>query len=580
MDNILIEDYLKDLYPLEGENIAEDIAKLIQEFTLGANVADGDPRVQREFMEQDAILISYADQVLDVHRNPLDTFAEFVRENLKDVFTAVHLLPFYPSTSDDGFAVMDYTTLDPQIGDWTDISNLEEHFQVMFDAVINHVSSKHPWFQSFLNGDPEYENFFIVEAADFDTSNVVRPRATPLFHTYEGVGRGCRVWTTFSEDQIDLNFHNPKVLLACLRILLMYAKQGATIIRLDAVGYTWKETRTTCLNLPNAHVIVKLIRAVLNETYPNVALITETNVPHDQNVAYFGDGSNEAQLVYQFTLPPLVLYACLTGDASPLTKWASSLEFPLGSATFFNFLASHDGIGVMPARGYLSDVELNNMVETVAQRGGLVSVRSSKLGLVPYEINSTWYSALSHSDEPPATRIDKFIVSHAIALSFRGVPGIYFHSLFGTPNDKTGVYFTNHARTINRRKFRTSEFETVFNPPASVPAQVFAKITSLIHIRRQECLFSPKAEQRVLDLNDSVFGVIRAHLSDPARLLCLHNVTGETISVPVHASDVDMTGLVVATDLVTGEIEQVQNEWRVTLKPYGFAWLRLEENNA
>src|SRR5690606_35016656 len=108
-----------------------------------------------------------------------------------------------------------------------------------------------------------------------------------------------------SADQVDLNFKNPAVLLATTRALLFYVEHGAKFIRLDAIAYLWKEIGTPCIHLPQTHQVIQLMRAVLDEVAPDVRLITETNVPHPDNISYFGAGTNEAQLVYNFALPPL-----------------------------------------------------------------------------------------------------------------------------------------------------------------------------------------------------------------------------------------------------------------------------------
>lgn len=126
-------------------------------------------------------------------------------------------------------------------------------------------------------------------------------------------------------DQVDLNYQNPDVLIKMLDVLLFYASKSARIIRIDAIGHVWKKPGTTCLNLAEVHHLVRLIREVLNVVFPNVQLLTETNVPHEENIQYLGDGTNEAQLVYQFSLPGLVIHSFLTGNRTKLTEWAKTL---------------------------------------------------------------------------------------------------------------------------------------------------------------------------------------------------------------------------------------------------------------
>ncbi|HLA06853.1 MAG TPA: alpha-amylase family glycosyl hydrolase, partial [Anaerolineales bacterium] len=274
--------------------------------------------------ERDSILITYGDQVQSSNERPLQTLGALCKQYLTGVVSGIHILPFYPWTSDDGFSVVDYRQVDPALGDWDDVSSMQSHFRLMFDGVINHISSQSGWFKGFLRDDPRYRDYFITIEDEPDLSQVVRPRALPLLTAFDTSSGEKRVWTTFSADQIDLNFKNPEVLFEILDILLLYAERGATFIRLDAIAYLWKEIGTTCIHLPQTHRVIQFLRAALNEAAPHVHLITETNVPHVDNISYFGDGTNEARLVYNFALPPLTLHAFHTGDASVLSNWAKT----------------------------------------------------------------------------------------------------------------------------------------------------------------------------------------------------------------------------------------------------------------
>ncbi|HEY4723859.1 MAG TPA: alpha-amylase family glycosyl hydrolase, partial [Anaerolineae bacterium] len=312
--------------------------------------------------QRDTLLITYADQVRESNTLPLRTLADFCNRHLSGVVSGIHLLPFYPSSSDDGFSVVNYRQVDLALGDWADVARIGRNFRLMFDGVINHVSARSAWFQAFLRDDPRYRDYFIVVNDEPDLSQVIRPRALPLLTSVVTPSGEKKVWTTFSTDQIDLNYHNPTVVLDIINTLLFYVERGAEFIRLDAIAYLWKEIGTTCIHLPQTHRVIQLLRAVLDEVAPQMLLITETNVPHQDNVAYFGDGENEAQLVYNFALPPLVLHTFHTGDARLLSKWAANLSLPSKGVTFFNFLASHDGIGLNPARGILSDDNIDALV--------------------------------------------------------------------------------------------------------------------------------------------------------------------------------------------------------------------------
>jgi sucrose phosphorylase len=308
----------------------------------------------RLLSERDALVIAYGDHVREPGVAPLRSLNRLLDRHAGGLISGVHVLPFFPSSSDDGFSVIDYRRVEPSLGSWDDISALGRDFQLMFDGVFNHASAESDWFRRFLREDPEYQDWFITVEGNPDLSKVVRPRTLPLLTSFETASGPKKVWTTFSADQVDLNVKNPDVLLALFDVLLAYVKRGAGLIRLDAIAYLWKEIGTSCIHLPQTHRVVQLMRAVLDQVAPDVMLVTETNVPHRDNISYFGDGTDEAQLVYNFALPPLVLHSLVSGNAEALTRWAGTLKLATTKVTFLNFLASHDGIGVTPVRGILS----------------------------------------------------------------------------------------------------------------------------------------------------------------------------------------------------------------------------------
>lgn len=484
--------------------------------------------------QRDVILITYPDQIQQAGRHPLAMLAEFCRSYLRDAVTGIHILPFYPWTSDDGFSVIDYRAVDPQYGDWSDIEKIGEHFRLMFDAVINHVSVTSIWFQSMIAGDAQYRDYFVVPGKADDLSRVVRPRALPLLTSFETVEGTKQVWTTFSADQVDLNYANPKVLLEILDVLLFYVSRGAEFIRLDAIAYLWKESGTSCINLPQVHQIIQLFRAVLDEVAPHVMLITETNVPHADNISYFGDGVNEAQMVYNFSLPPLVLHAFQTGSAETLSRWAESLELPSDKVTFFNFLASHDGIGLNPLRGILPEAEIETLVSRAQSHGGLVSYKSEVNGTQrPYELNINYFDALNNPavDEPLETQVERFITAHAILLAMQGVPAIYFHSLVGSRGWPEGAIASGHNRTVNRRKYRRDELEDALADPAARSARVFQRLGQLLKVRREHAAFHPHGAQQVMQYAPQIFGLLRSFPGGEEKVLCLHNVGDQTVKI-------------------------------------------------
>ncbi|MBL8103093.1 MAG: hypothetical protein JNM02_11215, partial [Anaerolineales bacterium] len=434
-------------------------------------------------------------------------------------------------------------------------------------GVINHISSQSEWFKGFLRDDPHYQNYFITIENSPDLSQVVRPRALPLLTPFQTPSGEKQVWTTFSEDQIDLNFKNPEVLLEILDILLMYAERGATFIRLDAIAYLWKEIGTTCIHLPQTHRVIQFLRAALNEIAPHVHLITETNVPHMDNISYFGDGTNEAQLVYNFALPPLTLHTFHTGDARILSNWAKTLTLPSDKTTFFNFLASHDGIGLNPVRGILSETDIDTLVNKTLEHGGLISYKHNADGSqAPYEMNINYFNALSNpnGNEPLDLQVNRFIASQAIMLSLLGVPGIYFHSLFGSRGWIEGVKQTGRNRTINREKCQLDELQSELADEDSLRSKVFTRYSQLLKARSSSSAFHPHGTQQILDVHPSVFAVERISPDGESHVLCLQNVGAQRIRCTMNYKS--------AVDLFTSQILQVS---KITLEPYQTLWMRL-----
>jgi glucosylglycerate phosphorylase len=477
-----------------------------------------------------SVLITYADQVRAPDEAPLRTLRRLLDGPLAGTTTAVHLLPFYPSTSDDGFSVADYDAVDATMGTWADVAALAAGRPLMFDAVINHTSASHPWFRGFLAGDPAFDGWFVTADPTTDLSATVRPRTTPLLTPFDAVDGVRHVWTTFSADQVDLDYHRPEVLAAVLDVLLRYVEHGARLLRLDAVTYLWKAPGTASANLPETHEVLKLLRTALEAATPGVVMVTETNVPHAQNVGYFGDGHDEAQMVYNFALPPLTLHAFARGDARVLRDWAIGLHAPSAEATFFNFLASHDGIGVRPVEGILPRAEVDALAARVLERGGRVSRKADVGGgESPYELNVSLFDALADPEAGEDDGVRRLVAAHALMLALPGVPGVYVHSLLGSRNDQAAVAATGRARSINRGRFVWDELVAELAHPAGRRRQVLDGLRHLLRARAAHDAFHPAAPQRWPEAPPNVAAIVR---STPTHdVLCLQHVGGPPLAV-------------------------------------------------
>lgn len=491
-------------------------------------MAEADPPGASLWDASDVMLISYADQVREPGHSPLAALRRFLDDHRwQELLRIVHLLPFFPSTGDDGFSVSDYEQVDPAFGTWDDVAALGDSFDLAFDLVLNHSSRHHRWCQRFLAGDPEFADFYHELPADADVSQVVRPRSLPLLTPFETPAGRRYLWTTFSEDQVDLNYANPRVLLAMLRTLVAYLRGGARIVRLDAVAFLWKQLGTPCIHLPQTHAVVRLFRDLVDRLAPGTLLLTETNVPHPENIGYFGNGDDEAHLVYQFSLPPLLLDAIHSGDTTFLGEWIAGLETASPTTNFLNFTASHDGIGVRPLEGLVPAARVQQLVDRIRRHGGRVSTRRAADGSdQPYELNITYVDAVADRRHvPPAEHARRFLATQAFMLALKGIPAIYFHSLVGSPNDLAAVHESGQNRRIHRHKYDRQELEAALGDADSLPARVHIGYRHLLSLRRRCPAFHPSAAQRAIEpLGEGVVGFWRAP-ETPDRMAVLANLS-------------------------------------------------------
>ena len=505
-----IESRLERLY---GDKSSQALQQILSSIDRAA-LDNLDPTPGRNWDQRDVVLIAYGDQVSSGTISPLQTFCQFLADwQLPEIVNTVHFLPCFPFTSDDGFSVVDYRAIDTNLGTWEDIHEIGKSCKLMLDFVVNHVSQRSSWFRNYLEGNSPYDRYFIEVDPSEDLSPVTRPRSLPLLSDFE-TSRGTRwVWTTFSRDQVDLNYAEPAVLAETISILLEYASHGAAIIRLDAIAYLWKRIGTNCIHLPETHEVVKLVRDILQAMAPNVLLLTETNVPHDENVSYFGDG-DEAHMVYQFSLPPLLLDAFLNEDALPLKRWLASLECPPDGTTYFNFTASHDGVGVRPLEGHVDSDRLDSLVRKIRDRGGLVSTRRQSDGSdSPYELNISYVDATAPENRDKHLHVRRFLSTQAVMLALQGIPAIYFHSLVGTQNYHEGVESSGIPRRINRRKFAIDELSSRIRDEHSLSRAIFEGMRQILRVRIVQPAFSPNSPQRYVESHSS--NILCFERSDP-----------------------------------------------------------------
>ncbi len=521
--------------------------------------------------QNDVILITYGNSVKKEGEAPLKTLHRFLNKEVSGYINGVHILPFFPYCSDDGFAVMDYYEVNKALGDWDDIEAIATDYRLMADLVINHGSSSGTWFKNFIKGDGPGHDYFFTTSPSTPISQVVRPRTSPLLRETETHDGTQYVWCTFSHTQVDFDFRNPEVLKEFINIVRFYLDKGVHIFRLDAVAFLWKKIGTNCLNLPETHEVVRLMRSLIQHADPDAVIITETNIPNRENLSYFGN-ANEAHCIYNFSLPPLLVNTLVTGDCFYLKQWLMSMPPAQHGTAYFNFIASHDGIGLRPAEGLLSEAEIASLISTMQQFGGRISWREGENGVKkPYEINISLFDALqgttSGKDE---WNIDRFICAHAIMLALEGIPGIYIHSLLATSNDIDKLEQTEQNRSINRHEWDEDALMAELATPTSQHAQVSGLLKKLIHLRKQQRAFHPNATQFTLHLGEKLFGFWRQSMDRRQSIFCIYNITDT--EQPLRIGNLNLVVTDRWWDLISGVILDGSSDV-ITVAPYQVLWI-------
>ena len=541
MDDMRFKKQLKEilgvLYPNEKTGaLIERIIDVINPSKTNSVILEKRKKYRNKISlsEEDSILMTYGDSLYEEGEKPLRTLHKFLKTYIKSSFTTVHILPFFTSSSDGGFAVIDYGSVDPGLGDWDDIEAIAGDYRLMADLVLNHVSSQSPWFRGFLSGDQQYKDYFISFDEPVDVSEVFRPREAPLLTRFDTAMGPKYAWTTFSEDQIDLNFHNPEVLIDILRVFLLYLSHGVEFIRLDAIAYVWKELGTGCVNLHQTHEIVKFLRTVAEYAAPYAIILTEVNFPFRDNVSYL-EARHEANMAYHFALPPLVIDSFNYKDTSVLQSETARVRQDL---VFMNFLTTHDGIGLLSAKELLPPHRLNRLLENIKAHGGEISYRAINRSHTPYELNTTSYDAINDPNRPDMeTDVERYLAACAIVLLDKGIPGIYIHCLLGSRNNLKGMEKTGIKRMINRERLSFKALTRELSDPGTLRNQVVTKLINLIEFRKEIPAFHHAVERDILDSDNRLF-IMERKLGNKNSIVVV-NVSEETVSLPEYKGTQD-----------------------------------------
>lgn len=564
-----VREHLNFIYPHNDND--QLCAELLEAMALTGEIHAPVPH-QNHWDQTDNVLITYGNSISNGEEKPLHTLHRFLQNQLREVINGVHILPFFPYSSDDGFAVIDYLSVNPALGDWDDIQAIAQDYKLMADLVINHMSSRSRWFENFKKRIDPGKDYFYEADPTTDLSEVVRPRSTPLLTEYETLDGPRHVWCTFSPDQVDFDFTNPKVLLEFVQIIRHYLDRGVTVFRLDAVAFLWKTPGTSCIHLQETHEVIKLLRTLIEHHTPDAIIITETNVPNRENLTYFGN-ANEAHVIYNFSLPPLLVYTLLSGDCRHLKTWLMSMPPAQAGTAYLNFIASHDGIGLRPLDGLLSDEERHQMVKCIKKFGGKVTMRKAREGHdKPYELNVSLFDALKGSLEQGEDewQQQRFICAHEIMLALEGIPALYIHSFFATQNDYDRVEHTGRQRSINRHIWEEDNLLARLNDDSTHHSRVFKALKKRLTIRSKQKAFHPNATQFTLHLGTSVFSFWRQSIDRSQSIFCLSNITN-TPQI-INLADINLISTDNWCDLLTGTIYEDLGS-QLELSPYQTVWI-------
>ena len=547
----------KDINYFESE-----IIQLINNFN------EKNPKKKKSISEKTTLVICYGDSVYSEKKKSIRVFQSFFQKKLKNYFNTIHFLPFYPSSSDSGFAVKDHYKVDNKLGNWLDIKSISKSTNVMADMVINHSSARGLWFKNFLKKKEPGKDYFLTVDNKFDTSKVIRPRDHTLLKKIKIFNQSDYLWRTFSPDQIDLNFRNPSVLIQFIKIMIHLINNGVTIFRLDAIAYLWKENGTKCINLKQTHEIIKLLRNIINLLNIQTTIITETNLPENENLSYFGK-NDEANWIYNFSLPPLLIHAFLFENSSYLNKWSKNLPNTKNDNCYLNFIASHDGIGIRPTEGLLNKKTLDNFLNRLKKNGSKFSYRKvqNKAKKV-YEANITVFDALKKSDYDIKGKfyLERYISCHAIMISFEGIPAIYFNSIFGTSNDEAKYIITGNNRDVNRYRWNFKNITNKLKNNKSKQNIFYQNICNLLNIRRKQKAFHPNALRINLNFGQKIYAFKRVSIDKKQTILCITNLSSKIQKTKISKKYHKMK------NLINSKI-QIEDKKFLLLRPFETIWL-------
>ncbi len=568
----LLESIYHDHDSEELDFVFNQLLRIIQDFKLESSYEEN--KNVSSWDQSHCVLITYADTVRKDNERSLITLERVLNRYFLTLSKVLHILPFLKSTSDGGFAVSSHEYLEDRFGNWADLKNLSNDHILMADLVLNHVSSSHLWVQQFIKSqEPGLSNIF-SPSQQKDWSNVIRPRSSSLFSQINTSDGPRYVWTTFGPDQVDLNWQNPRMVLEFLKLLIKYLGNGVKWLRLDAVGFIWKEEGTTCLHLPKAHLIVKALKIQLSNLLNDGVLITETNVPQKENLSYLIP-EDEAHMAYNFPLPPLLLEAVITSRADLLNNWITNWPDLPVNTTMFNFTASHDGVGLRALEGLMSDQRLNDLLISCEKRGGLISHRRLSNGDdKPYELNISWWSAMEDSSrDSKRFQYERFILTQLVVIALKGVPAFYLPALLASDNDIKSFSMSGQRRDLNRERFKYEELSLTLQNDDSNASRNIKFLSKAMEIRSILDSFHPSSQMECLTKDRSDLVAIKRGKNRKI-ILAIHNFTENKLNYKINDLEF-LNSISTNVDLKDYLSGKRYSNLSIVLDPFQVLWIGL-----
>ncbi|MCF8092398.1 MAG: sucrose phosphorylase [Desulfotignum sp.] len=406
-----------------------------------------------------------------------------LRKYFLKAVSGVHLLPFYPSSSDRGFAPKTYDEVDPAFGSWDDVEKIGKDFDLIIDFMVNHISRQSVFFQDYIakGANSEYADMFLSFdklapngwIKDEDLEKVYTRKPRPPYLTLERPdGALEKIWCTFDYEQIDLDYDSPKTREIMRKFIIRLARNRPKMIRLDAIAYTTIKVGTNCFFLEPK--IWELL-----EWFNDFAAAFDTEILPEvhEHYSYQFKLAQKGYWCYDFSLPMLVLHGIYMNTTRRLKSWLR--KCPRKQITT---LDTHDGIGVVDVMELLNQQEIDATLEKLYEKGSNVKKTYSGpeyQNLDIYQVNCTYYSALGCDD-------DAYITARTIQFFAPGIPQVYYVGLLAGENDIALVEKTRQGRNINRHNYTLEEIREEVKKP------VVQRLLKLMKFRNSYPAFNGK----------------------------------------------------------------------------------------